>query len=127
MGTKIFACIALALVFQLSALATSPPNATFKCYKKPNSPNTLTLHMRNNGPDTIAQGTALYYFYYTSRKASVQTHVFHTSKNLPKGEIFDVLVPAPPETSVYRCGCSLTPITVRPEVGPRPTEAHPNP
>lgn len=127
MTMKVFTALGLALVCQLSTLAVPGPNTTFDCYKSPSSTNTLKLKMRNNGPDTVPKGTALYYFYYTSRKASVQTHVFHASKDLIKGAIFDVLVPAPPQTSVYRCGCSLTPITVRPEVGPRPTEVSPNP
>ena len=122
MRTRLFTCIAFALVCQLSALAVSGPNATFDCYKSPGSTNTLKLKLRNNGPDTIAQGTALYYFYYTSAHSSVQTHAFHASSDLPKGKIFDVLVAAPPATNVYHCGCSLTPITVRPEVAPRATE-----
>jgi hypothetical protein len=122
MKFKLFTALVLALVGQLSALAISGPHVTFDCYKSPNSTNTLKLTMRNNGPDTVAQGTALYYFYYTSAHSSVQTHVFHAATELRKGAIFDVLVPAPAGTSVNRCGCSLTPIRVRPEAAPYPPE-----
>lgn len=118
MVTRIFTGMAFAVVCQLSALAVAGPNVTFDCYKNTNSPYTLKLHMRNNGPDTVPQGTALYYYYYTSAHGTVHTHLFHASKDLHKGDIFDVLAPAPPETPVVRCGCSLTPIKVRPEVAP---------
>lgn len=124
MKFKIFACMVMVLVCQLSALAVSDLNVSFKCGKYTNT-RTLMLRMRNNGPDTIPAGTRLYYYYYTPNEQTVKTHGFNAANDLPKGKIFDVLVPAPPSTQVSRCGCSLKEIKVPAELGPRPTDVAP--
>jgi hypothetical protein len=109
MKTKVFACLLLAAVFQLSALAVSTPHVSFRC-RQGTSTSALSLDVRNEGPDRLNAGTKVYYYYRTPQSVMSITgsHILHT--RLDKGDIFSVPLSDDSQTPITECGCSLNPI-----------------
>jgi hypothetical protein len=106
MKSRTFALFLLALVFQLSAPGLVPPRLTFSCQKK-SSNSALILDVRNNGPDTLPQGTRVYYYYKTSQTAAAITGSYTVNADMQKGSIFSIYLGSAWETPIVECRCSL--------------------
>jgi hypothetical protein len=113
MKSKILVSLILAVVFQLSALALAAPHVRFKCQKK-QSDSALILDIRNDGPDTLAKGTKIYYFYRTSPSAEAVSGTHTLDADEQKGGIFSVFLSVEWQKPIVECGCSLKPILLVP-------------
>jgi hypothetical protein len=117
MKSKVFTCLLLVALLQLSALAVSAPPVTFSCQKKSGGSG-LFLDIRNNGPDSLPKDTKIYYYYRTSPLADAITGHYVLNCEMRKGDVISACLSGGAQTTIVECGCSLQPIRPRP---PRPT------
>jgi hypothetical protein len=106
MKKKLIACMLGVVVVHLTATAASGPRVSFRCAQD-HTAKSLTLKVRNEGPDRLAAGTTVYYFYLTpaSDMSLVGSQVLESQ--LDKGGIFTINVAGDAETQISECGCSL--------------------
>jgi hypothetical protein len=111
--SKAVAALLLLLLLHLSAPALNSLHVHFTC-RQGSSDSGLVLGVINDGPDTLPEGTVVYYFYATPQSALTITGSHTLDADLPKGGVFKVTLSDASQTKITACGCSLKPFKPRP-------------
>ena len=93
-------------VTEEQTVTSNRPRVRFQCQQN-SSAAALVIDVRNDGPDSLTQGTTVFYFYRTPESDMSITGSHQLASRLDKGGIFSVRLADNAQTHITECGCGL--------------------